>query len=166
MWRSGRLAGADPRGRLVAVEVRHLAVHEDRVVALGVQALDGFEPVGDDVDGEPAPAQQRLDHELVDRVVLGDEDAPAQRRPGGRGDGRHLGAARLDVGEHLGERLEQRGAPDRLGQEALRVGGRPGRRPRSASRSGLGASAGAARIARATSAPLIPGMSESSTTTS
>ena len=31
---AGRLAGADPGGRLVAVEVRHLAVHEDRVMAL------------------------------------------------------------------------------------------------------------------------------------
>ena len=76
-----RLVLANPRGRLVAVEVRHLAIHEDREVTLRIEPLDSLEPVVDDVDSEAAPAQHGLDHELVDRVVLGDEDDARARRP-------------------------------------------------------------------------------------
>ena len=120
----------------------------------------------DDVDSEAAPAQHGFDHELIDRVVLGDEDdarAPATAAASSA----VAGSSVLDVPEHVRERLEQRGAADRLGQ-----------RPRSTSApaplvpaevsitSRLAFSSGSERIARATSAPLISGISESSSTRS
>ncbi len=65
---------ADRGGGGVAVELGHLAVHEDRVVGAVAEALEHLAAVLGDVGGDVALGQHALDHEAVDRVVVGDED--------------------------------------------------------------------------------------------
>ena len=78
----------DPAGRLEAVELRHLDVHEDDVVGLALDGIDGEPAVLDDVRPVAEPLQHARRDALVDRVVLGDEQTQvagrllaARRRP-------------------------------------------------------------------------------------
>ena len=109
--------GADPAGRLVAVQAGHLDVHEHGDVTLAVELLERLGAVGGHVDLVSALGEHALDHELVDRVVLRDEDPPPRRRGGrgasGRGSRSIGGGAGSPRREHVRHRLEQarRGAP-------------------------------------------------------
>ena len=84
--RRALLAAAQICGRLVAVHVGHLAVHQDGVVALRGERLERLAPVADDV-GATAAALERADgDDLVDGAVLGDQHErrrTAPRRTGG-----------------------------------------------------------------------------------
>ena len=158
------------RGRLVAVHVRHLAVHEDGVVASASQALDGLERRQRRPRRAARAAQHRLDHALVDRVVLGDQDAAAPSRPGSA---RAAPAARARVGRLArraparAPRSRRRGGPAWSGSASTSGGlGRPPADGRGEHHDPRRRRRGSARIARATSRPSMPGHVQSSSTTS
>ena len=69
------LAAADRGGRRVAVHLRHLAVHEDQRVGAHGEHRERLAAVAGDLDGVAALGEHRLDHALVDGVVLDDQDA-------------------------------------------------------------------------------------------
>ncbi len=160
------LVRADAAGRLVAVDVRHLAVHEHRGVAAVRELGQRLGAVAGDVDREAALDEHRLDHELVDRVVLGDEHAQTRRRRW-RGAGGTAGAGSLA----LGRRRSPAGA-----RVARAWSGRPRcpARERGSRWSPVDVSItsraprrlGACPIAAARSSPSISGIWASSTTTS
>ena len=119
---------ADPPGRLEAVHLGHLHVHQDDVVRLPLDGVEHLEPVLGDVR-RVADALEEPERELhVHGVVLGQEDPQrvlgAQEGGsvlvlrGGRGAGDGVGR------EHRDDRVEQRRGLDRLG-ELLRDGVAP-----------------------------------------
>ena len=73
MIRVGRL-GAKLAGRLVSVDVRHLAIHEDDVVAKGLGLGEGFGSVMGKIRLEAEPFEDVTGEEAVGGFVLGDED--------------------------------------------------------------------------------------------
>ena len=155
------LRGADLRGRLVPVEVRHLAVHEDRVMALGVEPPDGFDPS----DARSTAIPRRSSSVSITIWLTGLSSAtrtrPRWRR--GRGGLHHLGLA---LGLESTSASVSSSAARRTGLESERPRPASGaRRPTSASRSGWSQS-GSPTLARATSAPPSSGISESTRTTS
>ena len=96
------LAAAQLAGRLVAVHVGHLAVHQDRVVAPRGERLERLAPVADDVDAAAAALERASGDDLVDGAVLGDQHerrrstrggSPNAVLGGGRRRVRRLGAA-------------------------------------------------------------------------
>ena len=93
---TGRLGRADRGGRLVAVEVRHLAVHQDRGVRAARGRRDRLVPVGRRVDGEPEPLDDPGGDLAVDRVVVHHQD----RQPVRRGDGSRLTHGVAPPGPH------------------------------------------------------------------
>ncbi len=118
------LAGADRGGRGVAVELGHLAVHEDGVVGGRREHLERLAAVLGDVDGDPARGEHPLDHEPVDRRC-------PRRRARGRRPRRARDAVAVPVGglalagarsDRLGDGLQQPRAADRLGQHVLDPG--------------------------------------------
>ena len=75
----GRLAHADDLGGLDAVHVRHVAIHQDHVVARRLPARDGLLAVVRRID-LAAQLPERLARDLaVHRIVLGDQDAGGER---------------------------------------------------------------------------------------
>ena len=67
------------RGRLEAVHLRHLAVHEDDVVGELGEEFHGFQAVGRHVDPAAQLLQQAHGDFLVDHVVLDHEHAGVER---------------------------------------------------------------------------------------
>jgi len=67
----GALAAANLARCLVAVDFRHLAVHEDGVIDVVGVHDDGFAPVVGDVDDEPSLLEQVYGDEPVDGIVNG-----------------------------------------------------------------------------------------------
>src|ERR1019366_1131056 len=86
-------AAAQLGGRLIAVHFGHLAVHQDRVVALPGERLYGLASVTDDVDAAAAAFEHADGDDLIDGTVLGDE-YKRRRRPqrGRRGSAHVVGA--------------------------------------------------------------------------
>ncbi len=143
------LAAADLGGGRVAVELRHLAVHEHGDVAAAHDRVDGLEPVGGHVDLVAALLGHDHADALVDGVVLDEEQARAGGVIGvgleraahgvGQGDPRHHARRRLLVeldrraegGRRRGEGLRREpGAPrteigEEIGDE-IGAGGMPG----------------------------------------
>ena len=74
------LARADRRGRLEAVELGHLDVHEDEIERVALERVEDLAAVPDDGDAVPLPFQQMGDEGLIDGVVLGEQNAEALRR--------------------------------------------------------------------------------------
>ena len=68
------LQAADLGRRGVAVQHRHLAVHQHRRVGLAAQGVDRLAAVGGDVDAVPAAAQDVDRDGLIGRIVLGQQD--------------------------------------------------------------------------------------------
>ena len=66
----GRLAAADLFGGLVAVHHGHLAIHENEVVAIGGDHVDGFFSVGGEFDGKAEALEHARGDELIDGVVF------------------------------------------------------------------------------------------------
>ena len=102
-----RPARPDPAGRLEAVELGHLDVHQDQVVASPLERGDRLEAVAGDV-GRVAHLLEQPERELlVHRVVLGEQDpqrmALAERRrrgpssPAARGRDRRRSRRRATV---------------------------------------------------------------------
>ena len=93
-----RLAGPDRGGRLEAVHLRHLHVHQHGVERLAVvQGRQRLAAVADDHD-LMAPLLQQADRQpLVDRVVLGQQEPQRPPARSGRGAGRRRGGAVLDA---------------------------------------------------------------------
>ena len=77
-----RFALPERAGGRVAVEHRHLDVHQHEVVAAHGQRRQRLGAAADEVVGDAELAQEQRDHELVGRVVL--DDQTVQRRGGGR----------------------------------------------------------------------------------
>lgn len=73
----GTLLPADQAGRLEAVHFRHLAIHQDQLDAVRVaQVLVQREPsVAGQAHRVAALGEEAAHHQLVHRVVLGDQDA-------------------------------------------------------------------------------------------
>ncbi len=71
-WRPAP-APADLGGRLVAVELRHLAVHQHRRVVGARSRGNRLASVADDVGAEAQLVEQAHSEQLVDRAVLGHE---------------------------------------------------------------------------------------------
>ncbi len=70
---AGRFGAADLFGGLVAVHDGHLAIHENEVVAIGGDHIDGFLAVGGEFDGKTEALQHPRRDELVDGVVFDEE---------------------------------------------------------------------------------------------
>ena len=124
MGAGGRLAGADGGGRLEAVHLRHLHVHQHGIERPAVQGRQRLAAVAGDHDLMALLLQQADGQPLVDGVVLGQQEpqpAPARRRrvvggrPGRRGHRRSPSAE----GGH--DRVQEGRLPDGFGQ----VGGHP-----------------------------------------
>ena len=120
--------GADRPGCVVAIHLRHLDVHQHRVVG-GVVAgpadpLHRGLAVGDRVHRGAGEPEDLLGDLAVDGVVLHQEDPhPAERparfglgRCGSLGDSRAGGKA---AAEHFHDLVEQGGAVDGLGQQPV-----------------------------------------------
>ena len=74
------LGGADAGGRLVAVHLRHQAVHQHDVEASARDGRHGFGAVAGDLDAMPELRQHPDGHHLVERRVLGQQDREGPRR--------------------------------------------------------------------------------------
>ena len=113
---------ADLRGGGVAIQLRHLAIHEHEIVGFARQRGERLAAVGDDVGGETELFEQAERDLLVDDVVLGEEDADAGffrgslgcsrvwqlRRGGGGGPFPRAGEAGVELG--LPDRFVEAGA--------------------------------------------------------
>src|SRR5574343_882044 len=66
---------ADQAGGSQAIEYRHLHVHQDGVVVVGANQLGGGTAVVGDIDDQADVVEQFDGNLLVDRIVLGDQDA-------------------------------------------------------------------------------------------
>lgn len=64
------LTGADPSRGFEAVHFRHLAVHQDQIIARGPETLHGFEAASDDIHRTTLALEQALRDELVHCIVL------------------------------------------------------------------------------------------------
>ncbi len=65
--------GANGAGTLEAIHFRHRTIHEDKIVALGLDGMEGLPAIRNRVAGQ-FEAPERLDDDLaVDRVVIGHE---------------------------------------------------------------------------------------------
>jgi len=117
------LQAADRRGRLQAVHLRHLHVHEHQVEPRAGAGRRGFPAVLGHLD----LAAQQLEHahgeRLVDGMVLGQQHSAGE---GLRGHGRLLGRRGLRLilrrrggGEHPRDTVAEHRLPDRLGHPAL-----------------------------------------------
>ena len=118
--------GANPARRLDPVQLRHLDVHQDEVVDVLPDGVDGLGPVRGDVGGV-AEAFQHQERELaVRRVVLGEEDPereagshrPVELRPDRRLPPGHRPASAEERGDDLVERGRLHGPGD-AGRESL-----------------------------------------------
>ena len=101
-------SGADTAGRLEAVELGHLDVHQDDVVVGRSEGVDSLQAVARDLGRVAHVSQQPQCELLVDRVVLGEKD-PQRVSLGALGDRRRQepsGPRRLDA-------TAQRGRPAR-----------------------------------------------------
>ena len=170
-WPVAGLAGADPRGRLVAVDARHLAVHEHREVG-GVEQLERLRR-------RPRPGRRRSRAGAASSRSRAGSPGCRRRRARGR---RERGAASRGRGRggsatvaRLGSRAPRR--PPRAAARAGPAWSGSGRRPgrvaavrRAAVEVSITtarrAARAVARIARATSRPPISGIWPSSTTSS
>lgn len=66
---------AEETGGFVAVDFRHVAIHENEVIGLLLEAVKGFAAIGDGL-GLIAEFPKELEGDLtVHEVVLGEEDA-------------------------------------------------------------------------------------------
>ena len=74
------LCADGPRG-LQAVHVRHLHVHQDQVEALAVGAFQRLPAGRGGHHVVPAPFQQPRRQPLVDRIILGQQNAQPAARP-------------------------------------------------------------------------------------
>ena len=79
---------ADPDRRLEAVELRHVAVHEEKVVLDALHRVDRLEAVGGDVGAMAELGEHAHRDLLIDLVVLHHEHAEPPRRLGLRSGGR------------------------------------------------------------------------------
>ena len=70
---AGRLGAADLFGGLIAIHHGHLAIHENEVVAIGGDHIDGFLAVGGEFDVKTEALQHPRRDELVDGVVFDEE---------------------------------------------------------------------------------------------
>ncbi len=115
MWRGSEgftagaalgLARAQPAGGFVAVEFRHMAVHEDDVVVQGFGGGQDFEAIGGNVGAVAEAFKLEQGDALVYDIILGDEDPDLAGGNHGwrRGTlGAHRGAG--PVGEQADERF-------------------------------------------------------------
>jgi len=76
------LGRADRTGRLEAVHLGHLTVHEDEIVGCALEGLDGFPAVAHEIDPVPGLLEHPDGHALAHRVVLGHQDAQRARGTG------------------------------------------------------------------------------------
>jgi hypothetical protein len=76
-----RLGAADLFGGLVAVHNGHLAIHEDEVVVIGGNHVDGFLAVRGEFDGEAEALKHAGRDELIDGVVFDEKDPRAEVPP-------------------------------------------------------------------------------------
>jgi hypothetical protein len=74
------LVATDLGRRLVAVELGHLTIHEDRLIAARGVHLHRFAAVAGDVRAEAELLEHPHGHELIDALVLRDEHEPRRRR--------------------------------------------------------------------------------------
>jgi len=79
------LAGADRARRLVAVHLRHVAIHQYHVVARARDRFDGLPPVRGDFGRTTELLQHARRHALIDQVVLDQQHAPGWRKRQGGG---------------------------------------------------------------------------------
>lgn len=70
----------DLAGSLIAVDVGHIAVHEDEVIGVGSTECDGAMAVVCDVDMTGESLKEATSDALTDTIVFGDEDPPARGR--------------------------------------------------------------------------------------
>jgi hypothetical protein len=91
-------SGADGAGRLEAVHVRHLHVHQDQVVGGGASLVEGLAAIDGDIDGQLRAVQQVERDLAVDRVVFGQQQAGAAMVQAQRGFG--ILRRRSDGGGH------------------------------------------------------------------
>jgi len=118
-------AGTNTVGRFEAIHFGHLDVHEDKVVFLAFDGLDGFEAVGGKVGVIAELLEDAKGDLLVDDVVFGDQDF--QRKAGGHGGVEDVVWAerfcgRLDFSDGGGEGVEQVGLFDRLHEAKGKMG--------------------------------------------
>ena len=103
--------GAQHAGRLEAVDLGHLHIHQDQVVAAALAFRDRLRAVDSDVDLEAGRAQELERHFLVHDVVFGEKDACAAAGLAQRveiGDARPALLAGRGKGRASGHRLDQR----------------------------------------------------------
>ena len=125
--RSAPSCAPDRRGRLVAVQLGHLAVHQDRVVGAGVATARTAAAPLSTVSTLVAGARQHRDRDLlVDQVVLGEQQpADLAARSPARRSARRLGAAAASAAcrpERDAQARAQLLAVDRLGQRRADAG--------------------------------------------
>ena len=110
---------ADLRGGGEAVHLRHLAVHEHRVVAGARHRLHRFAPVVGDVHSVAQLLEDPHRHLLVHLVVLGHEHAGGEGRAGlAQAVARDEGGAGGSAHQDLGQAVVQVGLVHRLGEVA------------------------------------------------
>ena len=130
--------GADGAAGLEAVELRHLDVHENDVVGGLFEPREHLASVPSDVRGVAEPREETDGDLLIDRIVLGEQDAERRRvdrRPFARGLGSQAGRCFTRLSEHLEEPIAQMREPQGLREHRGKAGssgfggqGLPGRR--------------------------------------
>ena len=98
--RDERLALADQRGQLHAVDVGHVQIHQDQLGPEAIELVERGQPFGDRERLHAGLAQDRFGEERLRAIVLDDHDAKRMRA---------LGVDQLaDARDHVGGRRRQR----------------------------------------------------------
>ena len=77
-----RPALPDAARRLIAIHLRHLAVHQDHVIVGLAERFEGLHAIGHQIDSVAEFIQHRHGHFLVGQVVLSHQDSRAVDSPG------------------------------------------------------------------------------------
>jgi hypothetical protein len=74
------LSSANLPSRFIAIQLRHLAIHEDEIVTNGVPCRDRRRTVLNAIGAEPELVEEPQYDLLIDRIVLGNQDAASLAR--------------------------------------------------------------------------------------